>query len=531
MSFVSFEFAIFVIILLAVYYIMPSKYRWYVLLAASILFYGICNLKYVAYILFTIVSTYFAAICIENIQLAQKQYIKDNKDSLTKDDKKLYKNKCKKKQKNVLALCVIANFGILFFIKYADTCIAYFNMYRLNLTGNMNFIPFLQLALPLGISFYTFQIIGYLADVYYERCKAERNILRLTLFASYFPQIVQGPISRFNDLAPQFYEEHKFDFYNIKSGFYRIVWGLFKKLVIADRVRTYVTSSMDLAQYYKGGYLLLGIFFYAFMIYGDFSGGIDVTIGVSEMLGIRVSENFIRPFFSKSITEYWARWHITLGTWFKDYIFYPLSVNKTILKLGKWFRNHKMETLGKRIPIYLPMLAVWALTGMWHGSQMRYVYWGLLNCFFIILGTEFAPVSDLIMKKLHLDDGMFVMKCYRIFKTFWLMSFLRMLDINKTVQDAWNVFKWTFQGWNDFSFALIPQRYVFTMDDIIISFAGIFVLFVFGMIQRKGSVRKKIFALPVWLQWIVLSVLIGSVVLFGAYGIGYDAQSFVYMQF
>lgn len=533
MSFVSFEFAFFVIALLLIYYLMPAKIRWIVLLAASSLFYAICGIRYIFYIIFTIISTYIAARCIERIFIRQKAYLAENKESLSREDKKSYKSKCRKSQLRILWLCVLLNFGILFFMKYANLTIAYFNMYRLNITGNMNFVPFLDIVLPLGISFYTFQIIGYLADVYYERVPALHNIFKLALFTSFFPQIVQGPISRYNDLAPQFFEPKDFDFYNIKSGFYRICWGLFKKLVVADRVASYVTQSMDMQEYYRGGYILLGIFFYAFQIYCDFSGGIDITIGVSEMLGIRLTENFMRPFFSKSISEYWTRWHITLGTWFKDYIFYPLSVNKTVLKWGKWFRNHKMIEIGKRVPIYVPMLGVWVLTGMWHGSEMRYVYWGLLNCLFIILGTEFNPISNIIMEKLSLKEEMFVVKLYRVVKTFWLMSFLRVFDICKDAPTAVHALRGVLspRGWRDFSFALIPERFSITLDDIKLAFIGIAVVIIFDLIQGKGSVRERIFKKPVAVQWIVLSVLIVSIVLFGAYGIGYDASSFVYMQF
>lgn len=531
MSFVSLNFAVFVIVVLLLYYIVPLKYRWIVLLAASTYFYLLCGLKYIFYILFSIVTVYFAAIIIENKASWQKDYLKSHKEELSKEEKKSIKDSSKKYQKRILFICVLLNFGILFFLKYANLFIAYFNMYRLNWTGNMNFVPFLDIVLPLGISFYSFGLIGYLADVYYQRVSAERNIFKMALFASFFPQIVQGPISRYNDLAPSLYKGHEFDFNNIKSGFYRICWGLFKKLIIADRVAGYVTSSMDLSEYYKGGYLLLGVFFYAFQIYGDFSGGIDITIGVCEMLGIEMTENFRRPFFSKSISEYWSRWHITLGTWFKDYIFYPLSVNKGILNLGKWFKNHKMEIIGKRIPIYLPMLGVWALTGMWHGSESRYIYWGLLNCLFIILGTEFKPLSEKIMNRFNLKEEMFIVKSYRIVKTFWLMSLLRLMDINKTPKLAWDSFCGIFKGWSDFSFKLIPERFVFTADDIKIAFCAIAVVFIVSLIQRKGSIRKRIFKLPIVCQWIILSVLIVSIVFFGAYGMGYDASSFVYMQF
>ncbi|MBP5384355.1 MAG: MBOAT family protein, partial [Lachnospiraceae bacterium] len=222
------------------------------------------------------------------------------------------------------------------------------------------------------------------------------------LFVSFFPQIIQGPISRFSDLHAQLFERKQFSTEQIKAGLFRILWGLFKKLVIADRLSAYVMRASAFREDYKGIYLLLCIFFYAFQIYGDFSGGIDVAIGVAQLFGIRVTDNFERPFFSKSIAEYWRRWHMTLGTWFRDYIFYPLSVNKKVLNLGKWCRTHISEGVGKRVPVYLPMIAVWILTGMWHGSESKYVVWGLLNCFFLILGTELEPVSAKIMGTLHL---------------------------------------------------------------------------------------------------------------------------------
>lgn len=531
MSFISINFALFVAVWLLVYYIVRPKYRYLILLAASILFYALTGLSNLLFILFTTVSTYFCAIGIEEYGVKSKEYIQNNKDILTKEAKKEYKNGIKKKQKRILAINLILNFGILFFMKYANISIAYFNMYRLNLTGNTNFVPFLDIILPLGISFYIFQSMGYVLDVYYGKIKATRDFLKFALFVSFFPQIVQGPISRFNDLYPNLTNEIRFDFNNIKSGFYLVMWGLFKKLIIADRISPFVTRTMDFAEYYKGPYILIGVFFYSFQIYSDFSGGIDIAIGVAKMFGIDVTANFERPFFSKSISEYWRRWHITLGTWFKDYIFYPLSINKSILKLARWFKAHKMEKLGKRIPIYLPMIAVWALTGMWHGSESRYVVWGLFNCLFIILGTELEPVSLKIMEKFSLREDMFIVKSYRIIKTFWLMSFLRLFDITKDVNTAFMTFKSIFKEWGAFEFVHFQDWYFLETEDLIITIVAIVILFTVSMIQRKGSIRERLFTKPVWLQWIVLSVLILAVFLFGSYGIGYEASSFVYMQF
>ena len=531
MSFISLKFAFFVAAVLLVYYLVKPKYRYIVLLLASMIFYALTGIKNCIFILVTALSTYFCAILMENAAEKMKKYISDNKDTLTKEAKKELKSDLKKKQKRVLILCLVINFGILFFLKYANISIAYFNMYRLNYFNNTNFIPFIDVILPLGISFYIFQSMGYLIDVYYSRSKASRSILKFMLFVSFFPQIIQGPISRFNDLMPELIEEKKFDFLNIKAGFYRIMWGLFKKLVIADRLAPYVTKSMDFAEYYRGPYILLGIFFYSFQIYCDFSGGIDIALGVAKMFGIEVTENFERPFFSKSISEYWRRWHITLGTWFKDYIFYPLSINKTILKFAKWVRTHLGEGLGKRIPIYLPMIAVWALTGMWHGSESRYVVWGLFNCVFIILGTEFEPISARIMTRFKLTEDMFVVKSYRVFKTFWLMSFLRLFDITKDVPTAFATFKGVFQDWNMYSYSHFEDWYSFSTENLVIAVVAIVILFIHSLVSRKGCISERIFKLPVLLQWIALSLLVLAVVLFGSYGIGYDASSFVYMQF
>ncbi len=544
MSFISITFALFVVCALAVYYIIPKKIRWVVLLIASYVFYTWTGFDNLAYILITTVSAYVCAMLIEKRSAEQKKYLSENKESLTKEEKKAYKAGVKKKQKLILASGLLLNFGILVYLKYADWAIAYINLFRLTRFGRTDFIPFKNYIIPLGISFYTFQTMGYLIDIYYGKYERERNFFKFALFTSFFPQIVQGPISRFGDLAPELFKEVTFDFDRIKSGFYRIMWGLFKKLVIADRLAAYVSDTIAQRETYKGFYILLAVFFYSMQIYGDFSGGIDVALGVAEMFGIKLAENFNRPFFSKSISEYWSRWHITLGTWFKDYIFYPLSLNKGIIKLGKKCREAGssladkksplgglMTGLGKRVPIYIPMFMVWFTTGMWHGSQNRYVVWGLFNCFFIILGTELEPVSLRIVEKLKLNEAGFMMRAYRVIKTFWLMSFLRIFDISKDVSSAFNAFKLIFTDWRSFNINIVYENLSLPKEDFIVAVIAILVMFIFDLIQRKGSVRERIFKLPVPIQWVLLSLLIVAVSVFGYYGPGYDAGSFIYGAF
>ena len=531
MSFISMDFAFFVILWLAVYYIVPKRFRWVVLLVAGYVFYGYNSFGDLIYILITTVSAFICAALIENKTRSLDAYIKENKDTLSKEQKKEYKAKIKRSQKMILIFGLVLNFGILAYLKYANISIAYINFYRLKWFGTTDFIPFIRLLLPLGISFYTFQTMGYLIDIYYGKYEREHNFFRFALYVSFFPQIIQGPISRFGQLAPELYKEREFDFSNIKSGFYRIMWGLFKKLVIADRLAGYVSSVMSQKESYKGFYILLAVFFYSMQIYGDFSGGIDVATGVAELFGIKLVENFERPFFSKSISEYWQRWHITLGTWFKDYIFYPLSVNKSIIKLGKKVRERGFGELGRRIPIYVPMLFVWVLTGMWHGSESMFVVWGLCNYVFIVLGTELEGLSSKIVLRLGLNETGFLMKSYRTFKTFWLMSFLRLFDINKTPQEAFRAFKYIFTSWSGFDITKVYEQLSLPYEDFVVALIAIIILFAFELIQRKGSVRARIFALPSPVQWTVLSLVIIAVSVFGYYGPGYDAAAFIYGAF
>lgn len=528
MSFVSLKFAAFVISVLLVYYIVPKKLQWLVLLCASYAFYFASGLSNGFYIVFTTISTFLCAIWISDVHKRQKEYLQAHKEQITKEEKKIYKSKIKKKQRRILFLCLILNFGILAFLKYNDFFISNINLFRLTFYGKTDFIDFFML--PLGISFYTFQSMGYLVDVYYGKYEANRHIGKFALFVSFFPQIIQGPISRFGELSQELYGEKTFSWYAIKSGFVRIVWGLFKKLIIADRVAAYVRLVADPVNEYRGLYVLIAVFLYSMQIYTDFSGGIDVSIGVAELFGIRLTENFERPFFSKSISEYWRRWHITLGTWFKDYIFYPLSISKNVINMGKWTKKNLSEEIGKRLPIYLPMLGVWVLTGMWHGSENRYVAWGLLNCFFIMLGEEFAPVSKKINAHFHINPADNRFKAFQIFRTFWLMALLRVFDISPSIKAAVQMIVNLFRDWSSFR---LEEFYSMDLpkDDLKIVVVACFVVLIVSLLQRTKSIRDRLFGLPRFVQVVFCTVFTLLVVIYGYYGFGYDASQFIYIQF
>ena len=311
MTYTSFAFAIFAIITIAVYYLIPRKeYQWAVLLVAGLTFYLYNSYRFVFYIVCTTASIYFAAKYIEDYAKKTKELAKQKKEELSRAEIKAFKKERKKREKRILALVLILNFGILFLLKYYNFMVG--GLFEL-LGFSKSETPFIKLFLPLGISFYTFQATGYLIDVYRGLVKAERNFFKFALFVSFFPQIIQGPISEYEQLGAQLVKEHKPEWMRFKMGCQLILWGLFKKLVIADRAIYFIQKCTSEYTRYNGFIIFLAGLIYALQLYTDFSGGIDISRGVAKILGIDIIDNFRRPYFSKSLGEYWRRWHISLG--------------------------------------------------------------------------------------------------------------------------------------------------------------------------------------------------------------------------
>ncbi|MBR6329433.1 MAG: MBOAT family protein [Lachnospiraceae bacterium] len=530
MSYTSLAFAAFTLGALIIYYLMPSRFRYLVLLAFSYAFYIITCGKYVIYILVTTCSTYIATRFMGGIYRRQKEYLAENKETLTRDEKKQYKEKSKSGARRIMVLTLLLNFGVLGVLKYADFTIANINMLRLTLFNSTGFLGFLNPVLPLGISFYTFQSMGYVIDVYFGRYEAEKNPFKLALYVSYFPQIIQGPISRFNELSKTLFAGAAFNSESFCIGLYRILWGLFKKLVVADRLAAYVDGAVNHYTEAGGTYLLLAVFFYSMQIYGDFSGGIDITIGVSKLFGVSVAENFDRPFFSKSVAEYWRRWHITLGTWFKDYIFYPITVSKRVLELSKKSREKIGEGFGKRLPIYLAMFTVWFATGLWHGAEWRYVVWGLLNFVILTFSTEAKPLYDRLNGLLKWE-GSFAHRCFAVFRTFWIMSFLRVFDLSSGgVKMALVIIK---KSLTDICPLTLENIELLGLDrqELTVGCIGILIMLIYSLRQRKGSIEEAILKLPIAARWGFTALACMAVVIFGSYGMGYNARDFIYLQF
>lgn len=531
MLFTSYEFIGFLIITFVIYYVMPKKFQWKLLLAFSYIFYALAGVEYLLYILATTVSTYFISLKIAKLYEIQGAYLKENKGYLSREEKKLYKAGIKKKQWRWLLLCLFFNFGILAVVKYADFTIMNVNS-LLHMFGATSSIGIFEFVLPLGISFYTFQTMGYIIDVYRGKYTAQRNIGKLALFVSFFPQLIQGPISRYDDLAVTMFEEHSYDGRNVSFGLQRILWGYFKKVVVADRLLVAVKILVGDPSGYTGSFVFVGMLFYAAQLYADFTGGIDITIGIAQVFGIKVKENFEQPYFSKSITEYWRRWHITLGTWFKEYVFYPISICQPMLNLSKSSRRRFGDAIGKRIPVYIATITVWFITGFWHGAAWNFIVWGLMNCLVILVSQECEP---LYQKFHHRFPGLIKKWYYRFFmivRTILLMSSLRMFDCYRDVPLTFKMFGTMFTEFNlnvFFNGSLLELG--LSVSDYIVLLLAIALMILVSVTQLSGSVREKLAEKPAVVRYLIFYGVFIAVIVFGAYGFGYDSSQFIYNQF
>ncbi len=527
----SYEFLLFLLVCFVVYYVIPKKFQWFFLLIASYIFYITNGIFYPIFLIAVSIVTYVAAIVVENRRERDVKWLKEHKAELSREDRKAFKEKSGRATKNYMLLGTLICLAILCIFKYSNFIIDNLNVIMQAFSWKRK-IDTWNLILPLGISFYTFQSLGYLFDVYFEKIKAERNLLKHMLFVSFFPQLIQGPISRYSDVAGSMFAEHDFDAKQVTFGLERILWGFFKKLVVADTIASAVKFISNDPAYYDGAWVLVGIVFYAVQLYSDFSGGIDITIGIAEVFGITLPENFIRPFFSTNIAEFWRSWHITMGTWFRDYIFYPMSISDPMNHLTQKCTNRFGKTIGKRIPVYIATMVTWLATGIWHGASWNFVIWGVLNGVVLLLSQELKPLYEKFhgkFPKLVKSKGYLV---FQIIRTFLLMGVLRMLDCYRDASATWKMFISMFR---DFKIrALTVEEFVgldVTAAQYIIVLAGCVVMLAVSLLSIKGSVREQIYRLPYTVKAVIFTWLFVAVLLFGSYGYGFDAEQFIYNQF
>ena len=511
MGLIDIRFFIFAALVVLLYYILPKKVQWLVLLAASVTFYITYGWKMLPFLLASAVIAYFAGLKIEQFQRAFR------KDMAA----------AKKRSRPVLLTAVALLAALLVYAKIGTWVIQ--SVARLfSAEGTA-----MEAIVALGVSYYTFSLISYLADIYRRQDKAERNFLRLLLFTIYFPKVLQGPISRHKNLAPQFMEQHRFDYKEFCFGLQLMVWGYFKKMVIADRLALFVNTVFGNIAGETGAHLLVAAAFAAVQSYCDFSGCMDIVGGFSQILGLKLEANFERPFFSKSVAEFWRRWHITLGAWFKEYVYMPIVISPRVIMLSKRVRDRFGARPGKAVMTVAPLAAVWLLTGIWHGTSWNYVVWGLYWFTLILCSTVFEPEIKKLTALLHIDTEAGSWKVFQMVRTFLLFVFSRILTVSGSVYDTLRVGKRLLlrfhpEGLLDGSlFALGLDKANFFLALVCIG-----ILWGVSCAQEKGvCLRERIAGSNIVFRWAIYYIGFFAILVFGIYGPGYDAASFIYMKF
>ena len=478
MIFNSIEFVIFFIIVTITYFAFPHRFRWGLLLAASCYFYMAFVPIYILILGFTIVIDYFAGILIENEQ--------------------------GKKRKLFLIISLVANIGVLAIFKY-------YNFLNENLSilldslSLKNPIPFLKILLPIGLSFHTFQAMSYTIEVYRGNQKAEKHFGIYSLYVMFYPQLVAGPIERPQNLLHQFREKFDFDYKKVVEGLKLILLGFFKKLVIADRLEIYVNTVYNNPGRHSGITLLLATVFFAFQIYCDFSGYSDIAIGTAKVMGFDLMANFKRPYFSTSIAEFWKRWHISLSTWFKDYLYISLGGNK--VSIPRWYFN---------------LFLVFLISGLWHGANWTYIFWGALNGFYLIFAILSKPTRDKINKLTGIEKQPILNHFFQILITFLLTCFSWIFFRSNSISDSFVVLKKIVTDRGPIFFDRTdPSSFIF-------SFLGILILL---LIESKYEYYNGSFSFFKNEHWLIrnlfYAVLIIIILLIGVF----DGGQFIYFQF
>lgn len=508
-----------------IYAIVPKKHKYIILLLASFLFFILISKQLVVFLILSIISIYLGARRLTKLD----KELESKLSTLEKEEKKPLKEKYKKKKRLVLIAVILFNVAFLFSFKYLKFFLTNTNLLLdlLHIDYEFKIIKFLA---PIGISFYTLQAIGYIVDVYNGKASSEKNILKLALFLSFFPQIMEGPIVRYEETSSSLYKGHKVTYKNLCFGYQRILYGFFKKMVIADRLNILVKIVFNNYMNYSGLTAWLGVIGYTLMLYCEFSGTMDVVIGSAEIFGIKLPENFRQPFFAKNISEFWTRWHISLGAWFRNYIFYPVSLSKPMKKITTSARKVLGNHYGPLISGAVALLTVWLLNGLWHGAGWTYIAFGLYHFVLILLGSIMEGLVIKICKKLNINREN---KVYRILQSVKMTFFVfigEMIFRAPTLAVAGCMLKKMF---TDFSLKNVGLSTLgLDIGDVIVIIIGVIFIFVISLLKEKNiDIRKKIAKKPIYIRWALYYALIMSIIIFGAYGAGYAPVDPIYADF
>ena len=482
MSFLSpFYFLFFPLAVLG-YFTLPRKARNGWLLGCSWFFYLCAGPEYFLFLLSTIAVTYLAARSLE-----------------------------KTPRKGLMIGCLALFIGALGVFKYLRFGME--TLSRLLALAGLDWSPAVpKLLLPAGISFYLFAAMGYLIDVYRGKIPAEKSFLKCALFLSFFPSLLSGPIGRGEKLLPQFNSYHKFNYVNLREGFFRFLWGAFKKLVLADRLAVVVDTVFAAPQNYGAIQVVIAACAFSIQIYCDFSAYSDMAVGSARVMGFELIENFRTPYFSRSIAEFWRRWHISLSSWFRDYLYIPLG-------------GSRRGTVRK----YVNVLIVFAVSGLWHGAALTFIVWGLLNGLYQVASALTAPLRTKVRRVLPLGEDSKVLALWQMGWVFALSTlawvFFEAGSISSALAVLGNMVKPVL--WDVGGLAAMGMG----RKEFLVAGLGFLVLLGVDLRSLKADPAQEVAAAPRWVRWCVYLSLLLVTVIFGSYGTGYDAQSFIYGQF
>jgi D-alanyl-lipoteichoic acid acyltransferase DltB (MBOAT superfamily) len=481
MLFNSIQFLIFFPVIATIYFLLPHRYRWLLLLVGSYYFYMSWKPEYIILILASTLIDYSVGLKLGS----------ESRPAI---------------RRRWLLLSLVTNLGLLFSFKYFN----FFNdsFRQLFQMANLSYpVPALNVLLPVGISFYTFQTLSYTIDVYRGKIQPERHLGVFALFVSFFPQLVAGPIERSGNLLPQFYQKTAVDYERIISGLQRMTWGFFKKVVIADRLALLVNTVYNHPTEFSGMPLIIATYAFGFQIYCDFSAYSDIAIGAARVMGFDLMENFRQPYYARSIPEFWRRWHISLSTWFRDYVYLPLGGNR--VKLPHWVFN---------------ILVVFVVSGLWHGANWTFVIWGALHGLYMVGTILGQQVWAKIGKPVKLPSA--VLAILKIFITFNLVSFAWIFFRANSLADATYIATHLFSNF-ELRISLYGTMPGGVFEFAIALLAILLMELVHWLQMTKGSIRHIISSQPVWFRWSVYYALVLLIIMFGNFGL----TEFIYFQF
>lgn len=425
MTIFGYSFVIYLIIIGLSYFLIPKKIQWVVLLAGNLVFYAFSGPEYLFFLLSCAFFTWLAALRIEKLNHELKEKTASTADRTEKAE---LRTEYERKKRIPAAAALVLTLGVWVVLKYgpffADSFAGFFRIP--NGRGFLNYI------VPLGMSFYTFDAVGYMLDVGRGKYAADRNYFHYLTFVSYFAHIIQGPFSRYDKLGKTLYAQHSFSYDRFCQGLSRILWGYFKKLIIADKLALSVNEIFAGYRNYYGVQILFGMVLYGIQLYADFSGYIDIVSGISHILGIELDENFRQPYFSKSIDEFWRRWHMTLGHWFRDYLFYPVSRSERMRKI----RSKFSPAISKPLVSFIAMFWVWSASGLWHGANWTFLVWGWLNMAVMWISQVLDPFYQRIRDRLHISLQSRPWNAFRAVRTFFIVCFLFFITRAESITHA-----------------------------------------------------------------------------------------------